>query len=91
MRRIKQSEFVRHAVEKAVLRYPSFQMAWDQGILWQLERASLEDAVFLPGTDPRVGVLEVNAWRPAGLPVMRIGFIETADGLEIIRLALLSK
>ena len=87
MRRVTQSEFVRLAVEKAAKDFPSFQAAWDQGVMWELRRARLDEAVLITSSSPPTYVLEFSGWRQAGLPVMRIAYVLRDDGIEIIRLA----
>lgn len=89
MRQVSQSDFVRRAVQRATERLPSFERIWEEGILWQLRRSSLGEAVEVPGTNPPVRVLETNAWRHEGIPVLRIGYVEVSEGIEIVQLALL--
>jgi len=88
VRHVSQSEFVRHAVKRATEQFPSFQRIFEEGILWQLQRASLVEAVRIPGTDPPLFVLETNAWRAEGIPSMRLGYNNVPDGIQIVQLAL---
>lgn len=88
MRRVSQAEFVRRAVQRATEQFPSFQRIFEEGILWQLQRSPLVEAVEIQGSNPRLFILETNAWRHEGIPALTLGYHVVADGIEIVRLAL---
>ncbi len=75
-------------MRRATEQLPSFQRIFEEGILWQLQRSPLDEAVQIPGTDPPLFVIETNAWRAEGIPPLRLGFNRVADGIEIVQLAL---
>lgn len=82
---VAQSEFVRLAVRRANDACPGFQMIWETGVLWSLERHPLDEATPL---GDGLHLLETNAWKQEGIPAMRIAYRLTPDGIEIVRLAL---
>jgi hypothetical protein len=88
VRRVTQSEFVRQAVRRATEQLPSFQRIFEEGILWQLQRAALDEAVEIPGTYPPLFVIETIAWRAEGIPRLRIGYHNVPGGIEVVMLAL---
>jgi hypothetical protein len=88
VRRVTQSAFVQAAVERATREMSSFKRIFEEGIMWQLQRAPLDDAVEIPGSDPPVFVLETAAWRAEGIPRMSIGFIRAPHGIEVVSLTL---
>jgi len=59
--------------------------------MWQLARRPLTDAEEIPGTNPKVFVLQTTAWIAEGIPPLSIGYSESDQGIEIVSLALHKK
>lgn len=81
------SEAVKSAVARETENCPSFESLFEGGVLWQLERCSLAEAVEIPGKDPPVFLLETTAWRADGIRSMRILFVYTQSGIELVWLS----
>jgi hypothetical protein len=88
MRQVMASQFAQAALERATKRFPNFKIVFEEGIMWQLQRSSLTEAVEIPGSDPPVFVLESIAWRAEGIPRLSIGFTRVQHGIEIVSLSL---
>jgi hypothetical protein len=86
VRRVTQSAFVQAAVDRATKKMPNFKRIFEESIMWQLQRASLDEATLSPGSEPPLFVLESIAWRAEGIPRMFIGFVMVEDCIEIVRL-----
>ena len=79
---------VRASVERDSERFPTLKLIFDDGIMWQLQRMPLNEAIQIPGTSPPVFVFESNAWRAHGIPPISIGYVETSTGIELVRFTL---
>jgi hypothetical protein len=72
-------------VDRITQSLPSFRRVFEESILWQLQRASLQEAVKLEGTE--MHLLETNAWRADGIPPIRITYRMLDGDIEIVRVA----
>ena len=54
--------------------------------MWQLERSPLIESAPIDGTNPLLRIIETNAWKAEGIPPLTIGYVENAQGIEIVRL-----
>jgi hypothetical protein len=88
VRRVTKSELVEAVIKRTSIELPRFRIIFEEGVMWQLQRSPLGEAAVIPTTDPPIFVIESNAWRADGIPVMRIGFIKLPqDDIEIVSLS----